>query len=331
MGIQQVKSMCEPPLEERPRFLERFDILLARPRGFCAGVNRAIAIVNQALDQYAAPVYVLHEIVHNTHVLEGLRQKGAIFVEDLIDIPGGSVTVFSAHGVSRAVEEKAAHLGLRTIDATCPLVSKVHHRMIRLNKLGYDVLVIGHKGHPEVEGTCGQALGPVHVVSQPSEVAALQVHDPLKVGYVTQTTLSVDDTEDMLASIRQRFPEVSEPERTDICYATTNRQAAVRLLADQVDMVLIVGSKNSSNSNRLREVAENRKTPAYLIDDATEIKEEWFVGVQRVGISAGASAPEHLVVDVVSCLQAHGGQEVVEMEGEEERVNFLVPELELKS
>ena len=209
------------------------DVFLAKPRGFCAGVNRAIAIVHQALERYGAPVYVLHEIVHNTHVLEDLRQRGAVFVEELEDIPLGAITIFSAHGVAKAVVERARTLGLRTIDATCPLVSKVHRRMIRLHALGYDVLVIGHKGHSEVEGTCGQTAGPVHVVSKPSEIAALGVTDPAKVGYVTQTTLSVDDTSEMLNAIRQRFPQISEPERTDICYATSNRQAAVRQLADK--------------------------------------------------------------------------------------------------
>lgn len=303
------------------------DVLLARPRGFCAGVNRAIAIVNQALERFEPPVYVLHEIVHNTHVLEALRSRGAVFVEELEDIPPGSVTVFSAHGVSRSVEEQAKVLKLRTIDATCPLVSTVHRRMIRLNALGYDVLVIGHKGHPEVEGTCGQAVGPVHVVSKPSEVAALQVTDPARVGYVTQTTLSVDDTVEMLKAIRQRFPEITEPERTDICYATTNRQAAVRQLAERVDLVLIVGSKNSSNSNRLREVAEHRRTPAYLIDHAGEIEPQWFEGVKRVGVSAGASAPEHLVVEVVAWLQQYSPGMVEEMQGGEEHICFHVPDL----
>jgi len=305
------------------------EILLANPRGFCAGVNRAIAIVHQALERYRPPVYVLHEIVHNTHVIEELRQRGAVFVEELEEIPEGAVTIFSAHGVSRAVEERAKELGLRTIDATCPLVSKVHRRMIRLHAHGYDVLVIGHKGHPEVEGTCGQAEGPVHVLSKPAEIEALQVADPARVGYVTQTTLSVDDTAELLQALRARFPQISEPERTDICYATTNRQAAVRQLADAVDLVLIVGSKNSSNSNRLREVAELRHTPAYLIDDASEIDPHWLTGAKRVGISAGASAPEHLVVEVVNWLQRQGAGTVIEMTGEEEHINFLVPDLDV--
>ena len=301
-------------------------VLLARPRGFCAGVNRAISIVNRALERYAPPVYVLHEIVHNTHVLDALRGRGAIFVEELEEIPAGAVTIFSAHGVSRAIAEQATALGLRTIDATCPRVSKVHRRMIGLHRKGYDVIVIGHKGHPEVEGTCGQAEGPVHLVSKPSEIASLQATNPDRIGYVTQTTLSVDDTAEMVEAIRRRFPAVAAPERTDICYATTNRQLAVRRLADRVDLVLIVGSKNSSNSNRLREVAELRQTPAHLIDDAGEMDPGWFVGVERVGISAGASAPEHLVVQVVDWLRRHGARSVEEMEGEEEHISFLVPD-----
>ncbi|MCL2458272.1 MAG: 4-hydroxy-3-methylbut-2-enyl diphosphate reductase [Desulfobulbus sp.] len=303
------------------------DIVLATPRGFCAGVNRAIAIVQQALERYQPPVYVLHEIVHNTHVIEKLRQQGAVFVKELEQIPQGAVAIFSAHGVSKAVEERAHTLGLRTIDATCPLVSKVHRRMNRLHAMGYDVLVIGHKKHPEVEGTCGQASGQVHVLSTPAEIETLEVTDPAKVGYVTQTTLSVDDTAELLTALRLRFPMIAEPERTDICYATTNRQTAVRKLADMVDLVLIVGSKNSSNSNRLREMARNRQTPAFLIDDAGEIDPAWFAGVRRVGISAGASAPEHLVVEVVRWLQDHGAETVTEMDGQEEHINFLVPDL----
>lgn len=302
-------------------------VILANPRGFCAGVNRAISIVHQALERFEPPVYVLHEIVHNTHVLEELRQLGAIFVEELEHIPRGAVTIFSAHGVSKEVSEQAQHLGLRTIDATCPLVSKVHRRIIRLYNQGYDVLVIGHKGHPEVEGTCGQVAGPVQVLSRADEIGSLHVRDPEKVGYVTQTTLSVDDTGELLAALRQRFPHISEPERTDICYATTNRQAAVRRLADQVELILIVGSKNSSNSNRLREVAELRHTPAHLVDDADELIPAWFDGIERVGISAGASAPEHLVTGVIGWLQKLGPVTVQEMAGEVEHVSFQVPEL----
>jgi 4-hydroxy-3-methylbut-2-enyl diphosphate reductase len=249
-------------------------------------------------------------------------------VEELEEIPKGAVTVFSAHGVSRAVADQAAKLGLRTIDATCPLVSKVHRRIIRLVNQGYDVLVIGHKGHPEVEGTCGQVDGNVAVVSRVAEIDTLDVRDPERVGYVTQTTLSVDDTEELLKTLRRRFPHISEPERTDICYATTNRQAAVRQLCDEVELILVVGSKNSSNSNRLREVARLRQTPAYLIDDAGEIDPHWFAGIQRVGISAGASAPEHLVTGVIEWLKRQGPVTVAEMAGGEEHVSFHVPELE---
>ena len=303
------------------------EIILARPRGFCAGVNRAIAIVNQALDLYKPPVFVLHEIVHNTHVISELANKGAVFVEELEDIPAGSVAIFSAHGVSQAVMNRAQDLGLRTIDATCPLVSKVHRRVTRLNKIEYEVLVIGHKGHPEVEGTCGHAAGPVHVVSSPEEVEKLQITDPTRVGYVTQTTLSVDDTAAMLTALRNRFPEISEPKRTDICFATTNRQAAVRKLAGMVDMLLVVGSKNSSNSNRLREVAQTKNIPAYLIDHAQEINPEWLKHVKAIGLTAGASAPEHLVQEVTSWLLAHGASTVRELEGETETIEFQLPEM----
>ena len=305
------------------------EVILARPRGFCAGVNRAITIVNQALELYGPPVYVLHEIVHNTHVISELAGKGAVFVEQLEDIPAGSVTIFSAHGVSRAVMERAQQLGLRTIDATCPLVAKVHRRVTRLNKIQYDVLVIGHKGHPEVEGTCGHAAGAVHVVSSPEEVADLEVADMSRVGYVTQTTLSLDDTADMLGAIRARFPDISEPERTDICFATTNRQGAVRELAATVDLLLVVGSKNSSNSNRLREVAYTRGTPAYLIDHAGEVDPSWLDGVGRVGVTAGASAPEYLVEELTNWLRAHGADSVRELDGEDEKIQFQLPDMDV--
>ncbi len=303
------------------------EVILARPRGFCAGVHRAIAIVNRALQLYKPPVYVLHEIVHNTHVINELADKGAVFVEELEDIPRGSVTIFSAHGVSRTVMNRADKLGLRTINATCPLVSRVHQRVISLNKKKYDVLVIGHKGHPEVEGTCGHATGAVHLVSTPDEVAFLKVNDPARVGYVTQTTLSVDDTAEMLSAIRKRFPDISEPERTDICFATTNRQGAVRELAAQVNLLLVVGSKNSSNSNRLREVARTQGTPAYLIDHADEINPDWLKNIARVGVTAGASAPEYLVEEVTERLREHGGTGVREMEGEDETVQFKLPDM----
>lgn len=303
------------------------NVILAKPRGFCAGVKRAITIVRQALDRYGPPVYVLHEIVHNTSVICDLAKKGAVFVEELEAIPEGSVVIFSAHGVSMAVEELAGELGLRTIDATCPLVSKVHRRAGRLSKMGCDVLVIGHKGHPEVEGTCGRATGAVHVVSSIEEVVRVQVKDSARVGYVTQTTLSLDDTWSLLAAIRQRFPAISEPERTDICYATTNRQNVVRELSGTVDLMLVVGSKNSSNSNRLREVAEQRGIVAYLIDQADEIKQDWLAGVRNIGLTAGASAPERLVTEVVDWLRDHGATTVREMAGDDENVIFAVADM----
>ncbi len=301
------------------------EVILAKPRGFCAGVKRAITIVREALEEYGPPVYVLHEIVHNSHVIQELAAKGAVFVEHLEEIPTGSVTIFSAHGVSLAVVNQAQELGLRTIDATCPLVSRVHRRVTRLNKIGYDVLVLGHKGHPEVEGTCGHATGSVQVVSTPEEVSELQVVDFQRVGYVTQTTLSLDDTRDLLAALRERFPDLNEPERTDICYATTNRQDAVREMATQVDLLLVVGSKNSSNSNRLREAAEYRGVTSYLIDQAEEIDPAWLNGVHCVGVTAGASAPEILVEDVIKWLKAHGATTVREMEGKDENVVFAAP------
>jgi 4-hydroxy-3-methylbut-2-enyl diphosphate reductase len=302
------------------------NIILAKPRGFCAGVKRAISIVNEALAKYGSPVYVLHEIVHNAHVIHELAEKGAVFVEQLEQIPSGSVAIFSAHGVSRAIVAKARYLGLSTIDATCPLVTRVHRRVTRLNKIGYDVLVLGHKGHPEVEGTCGHATGAVHVISKPEEVAQLQVRDPKRVGYVTQTTLSLDDTKELLAAIKKRFPDITDPERTDICYATTNRQDAVRELSGQVDLFLVVGSKNSSNSNRLREAAENKGITAYLIDQDDEIDPAWLSGVSNIGITAGASAPEVLVRNVVKWLQMHGATAAREMNGEDENVAFPLPE-----
>ena len=304
------------------------EVILARPRGFCAGVNRAINVVNKALEVYKPPVYVLHEIVHNTHVIRELEKKGAVFVEQLEDIPGGSIAIFSAHGVSQAIKEQAKNLGLRAINATCPLVSKVHRRVSRLNKINYDVVVIGHKGHPEVEGTCGHASGSVHVVSSPEEVQSLQVNNPSRVGYVTQTTLSIDDTAKMLTALRRQFPNISEPSRTDICFATSNRQAAVRELSESVDLILVVGSKNSSNSNRLREVAQKNHIPAYLIDHAEEIDPNWLRNAERVGITAGASAPEYLVTELVAWLrEKYKVQKVQEMDGVDEIICFQLPDI----
>ncbi|PIE60698.1 MAG: 4-hydroxy-3-methylbut-2-enyl diphosphate reductase [Desulfobulbus propionicus] len=303
------------------------ELVLARPRGFCAGVNRAIAIVNKALEIHGGPVYVLHEIVHNTHVINDLQKRGAHFVERLEEIPAGAVTIFSAHGVSRAIITRAAALQLRTIDATCPLVAKVHRQVRKLNDRGYEVVVIGHKGHPEVEGTCGHAVGTVHVISMVEDVYRLDIADEDQVGYVTQTTLSVDDTREILSALRQCFPRITEPRRTDICYATTNRQEAVRKLAAEVDIVLVVGSKNSSNSNRLREVAEHNGIPAYLIDHAEEINASWLNGVQRVGVTAGASAPEYLVNEVLEWFSSRYRISMQEMEGLKETICFQLPEL----
>ncbi len=303
-------------------------VILARPRGFCAGVNRAINVVNKALEVYKPPVYVLHEIVHNTHVIKELEQKGAIFVEELEDIPRDSIAIFSAHGVSQTVKKQAEHLGLRTINATCPLVSKVHRRVSRLNKIDYDVVVIGHKGHPEVEGTCGHASGSVHVVSSPEEIQDLQVNDPRRVGYVTQTTLSIDDTANLLTALRKHFPDINEPSRTDICFATSNRQTAVRDLSETVDLILVVGSKNSSNSNRLREVAKKNNIPAFLIDHAKEIDQKWLKNTQRIGITAGASAPEYLVTELVTWLRdRYEVSTVEEMDGVEETICFQLPNI----
>ncbi|MCI5167923.1 MAG: 4-hydroxy-3-methylbut-2-enyl diphosphate reductase, partial [Candidatus Electrothrix sp. GM3_4] len=279
-----------------------------------------------ALEVYMPPVYVLHEIVHNAHVIKELYRKGAVFVEQLEDIPSGSITIFSAHGVSKAVKEQAKNLGLRTINATCPLVSKVHRRVSRLNKIDYDVVVIGHKGHPEVEGTCGHASGSVHIVSSPEEVQSLQVNNPSRVGYVTQTTLSIDDTAKMLTALRKQFPDISEPSRTDICFATSNRQAAVRELSESVDLILVVGSKNSSNSNRLREVAQKKNIPAYLIDHAEEIDRRWLSNAKRIGITAGASAPEYLVTELIAWLQENYKiKSVQEMDGVDETICFELP------
>jgi 4-hydroxy-3-methylbut-2-enyl diphosphate reductase len=303
-------------------------VILARPRGFCAGVNRAINVVNKALDVYKPPVYVLHEIVHNTHVIRELEQKGAVFVEELEDIPKGSIAIFSAHGVSQAVKKQAKDLGLQTINATCPLVSKVHRRVSRLNKIDYDVVVIGHKGHPEVEGTCGHASGSVHVVSSPEEIQDLQVSDPRRVGCVTQTTLSIDDTANLLTALRKQFPDINEPSRTDICFATSNRQTAVRNLSEIVDLILVVGSKNSSNSNRLREVAKKNNIPAFLIDHADEIDQKWLQNIQRIGITAGASAPEYLVTELVTWLRKrYEVSTVEEMDGVDETICFQLPKI----
>jgi 4-hydroxy-3-methylbut-2-enyl diphosphate reductase len=301
------------------------ELLLANPRGFCAGVDRAIEIVERALALHGAPIYVRHEVVHNKFVVDGLRRKGAIFIEDLADVPSGSILIFSAHGVSQAVRHEAEARGLTVFDATCPLVTKVHLEVSRLRAHGKEIIMIGHKGHPEVEGTMGQSEGGMYLVESPTQVAGLQVKDEQNLAYVTQTTLSVDDAAGIIAALKTRFPFITGPKKDDICYATQNRQDAVKMLVKQCDVVLVVGSPSSSNSNRLREVAANIGLPAYLIDNADELQPEWFVGKSRIGITAGASAPEVLVQGVIARLEKMGGAKVIELQGIVENVVFPLP------
>ncbi|GAV19723.1 4-hydroxy-3-methylbut-2-en-1-yl diphosphate reductase [Mariprofundus micogutta] len=302
-------------------------VLLAEPRGFCAGVDRAIEIVEKALEVYGAPVYVRHEIVHNRFVVESLKAKGAVFVNEVDDAPDDSLLIFSAHGVSKAVRQHAAKRSLRVIDATCPLVTKVHLELLRHYKNGDQVILIGHAGHPEVEGTMGQAPdGAVLLISTPDDVELLQVKDPEKIAYVTQTTLSVDDTKDVIAALQARFPNVQGPKREDICYATSNRQAAVKALASKSDVVLVIGSKNSSNSNRLREVAERCGAKAFLIDGADDIEVGWFKSDDRIGLTAGASAPEVLVEQVADWLKGHGFSNPELLSVGQENITFVLPE-----
>lgn len=300
-------------------------VILAQPRGFCAGVERAIEIVETALQQYGPPVYVRHEIVHNRRVVDKLKAKGARFVEQIEQIPNGAITVFSAHGVSKKVEQDASLRLLQPIDATCPLVSKVHNEGRRYAAKGHDIILIGHRGHPEVEGTMGQIPGTVFLVSDPEDVKALKVSDPKKVAYITQTTLSVDDTREVISALRQRFPLIHGPDVKDICYATQNRQAAVRSLAAQVDLMLVVGAQNSSNSNRLCEVGKDSGVPSYLIDDPSKINPEWLVGKESIGISAGASTPEELVQELIEKLREYAELEITTMEGIVENVRFGLP------
>jgi 4-hydroxy-3-methylbut-2-enyl diphosphate reductase len=300
-------------------------VVLAQPRGFCAGVERAIEIVERALKKYGPPIYVRHEIVHNRHVVEDLRTRGAVFVDELTEIPPGAMTVFSAHGVARRVENLARERGLPVINATCPLVAKVHNEGRRYAKQGREIVLVGHAGHAEVEGTIGQVEGKVHLVQTVADVAALEVRDPDKLAYVTQTTLSVDDTRGIIAALKTRFPSIVGPDVRDICYATQNRQQAVRELAKAVDMILVVGSKNSSNSNRLREIGEELGKPAYLIDDAGSLRAEWFVDVGSVGVTAGASAPEMLVQGVLEGLRRFDEIEVSTLAGVAEDVRFRFP------
>lgn len=304
-------------------------IKLANPRGFCAGVYRAIDIVNRALDVFGPPIYVRHEVVHNRFVVETLRERGAVFVEELHEVPDDVIVIFSAHGVSRAVQQEAEQRGLKVFDATCPLVTKVHMEVLRYAKRGQECILIGHEGHPEVEGTMGRYDtshgGKIYLVEDEQDVANLVVNDPAALAFVTQTTLSMDDTAKVIDALREKFPEIQGPRKDDICYATQNRQDAVRELAADSDLVLVVGSPNSSNSNRLRELSERMGTPAYLIDNAEQIEAAWLEGVKRIGVTAGASAPEVLVKGVIDQLQALGAEAPVELQGREENITFSMP------
>jgi 4-hydroxy-3-methylbut-2-enyl diphosphate reductase len=301
------------------------EILLAEPRGFCAGVDRAIEIVERALQKFGAPIYVRHEIVHNTYVVNDLKTKGAIFIEDLDEVPPGATLVFSAHGVSRAIQDEARARGFQIFDATCPLVTKVHVEVAKLHKEGYEFIMIGHKGHPEVEGTMGQLDSGIHLVEDVADVARVQPLQTERLAVVTQTTLSVDDAAEIAAAVKARFPMVREPKQQDICYATQNRQDAVKVMSPQVDVVIVVGSPTSSNSNRLREVARKLGTESYMVDSADELRPEWFEGRRRVGLTAGASAPEVLVQQVAERLKALGAVSVRKLAGIEETVKFPLP------
>ncbi|MDI1360742.1 4-hydroxy-3-methylbut-2-enyl diphosphate reductase [Methylotenera sp.] len=303
------------------------EIVLANPRGFCAGVDRAIIIVEQALEKFGAPIYVRHEVVHNKFVVDELRSKGAVFVEELDEIPAGSTVIFSAHGVSKAVRAEAESRGLNAFDATCPLVTKVHIEVAKMRAANMEIVMIGHKGHPEVEGTMGQVEGSagIYLVETPEDVATLSVKNPSKLAYVTQTTLSIDDASMVINALKAKFPEINAPKSDDICYATQNRQDAVKIMAKDCDLVIIVGSPNSSNSNRLREVAENQGVEAYMIDNASYLKAEWLAGKKKIGVSAGASAPEVLVNEVIAKLQQLGASNVQELQGVIESVVFQLP------
>jgi 4-hydroxy-3-methylbut-2-enyl diphosphate reductase len=301
------------------------EVLLANPRGFCAGVERAIAIVERALELHGAPIYVRHEIVHNRYVVDSLRAKGAVFVDELDQVPAGGIVVFSAHGVAKSVEAEAERRGLKVFDATCPLVTKVHIEVAKMLRQGHEIVMIGHKGHPEAEGTMGQAASGMHLVETLEDVAQLEVASPERLAYVTQTTLSVDDAASMVAALRRRFPAIRGPKKDDICYATQNRQDAVKFMAPRCDVVIVVGSPNSSNSNRLREVAEHIGAQAYMVNSAADLRPEWLAGKRRVGVTAGASAPEVLVNEVVERLKALGAQSVRALEGITENVVFTLP------
>ena len=300
-------------------------IILANPRGFCAGVERAIAIVERAIEIFGAPIYVRHEVVHNKFVCDDLRAKGAVFVDDLVDVPTGGTVIFSAHGVSKAVREEAESRGLKVFDATCPLVTKVHLQVARMRKEGREVIMIGHKGHPEVEGTMGQSPDGMYLVETLTDIAHLSVTNPSRLSYVTQTTLSVDDADRIVSALKDRYPEITGPKRDDICYATQNRQDAAKALATEADVVLVVGSQSSSNSRRLREVAANSGAKAYLIDNAAQIDHSWLKDAKRVGVTAGASAPEILVTSAVSRLREEYAGAVINQPGIEENVTFALP------
>lgn len=301
------------------------EILLAEPRGFCAGVDRAIGIVELALEKFGRPIYVRHEIVHNTFVIEDLKAKGAIFIEDLADVPAGATLIFSAHGVSQAVQEEARQRGFSIYDATCPLVTKVHVEVAKLAQEGYEFIMVGHKGHPEVEGTMGQLHSGIHLVEDLADVASVQPVQSQKLAVVTQTTLSVDDTREIHAALKARFPHIREPKQQDICYATQNRQDAVKVLAGQVDVLIVVGSPTSSNSNRLAELGNRLGTPSYMVDNAAELREAWFSNAPRVGLTAGASAPDVLVQEVIARIKAMGATAVRKMDGVQETMKFPLP------
>lgn len=301
------------------------DILLANPRGFCAGVDRAIIIVEQALEKFGAPIYVRHEVVHNKFVVDELKSKGAIFIEDLDEVPAGNTVIFSAHGVSKAIRAEAEGRGLRVFDATCPLVTKVHIEVAKMRAAGREIVMIGHKDHPEVEGTMGQSDNGMYLVETPEDVAQLHVKDPEKLSYVTQTTLSIDDAAQIVEALKKKFPEIKGPKSDSICYATQNRQDAVKIMAKDCDLVIVVGSPNSSNSNRLREVAQNQGVESYMVDNASYLNPDWIVGKKRIGISAGASAPEVLVQEVISKLKSLSDAEVTELQGVIENVVFQLP------